>query len=347
MYTSGTTALPKGVPLTYGNVLWKTHGHIVEFGLTAADRTLIAGPMYHVGAFDLPGTGVLYVGGSLVILPKFDPHSVMVAIQAERPTNLWLAPSMVNAILSLDDLGSFDTTTVRFITNGGEKMPAPLVEGLLRAFPKAWLADSYGLTETASGDTFLDRDHVMSKLGSVGRRVIHLDLRVVDEHNKEVAAGSPGEIVLRGPKVFHGYWKDPEATATAILDGWFHTGDIGYLDSDGYLFIEDRKKEMIVSGGENVATPEVERVLYEHPDVLEAAVFGVPDERWGEVPLAAVVLRPDARAAEKELIEHCASRLAKFKIPKGVRFVDQLPRSPSGKVLKRELRSEFGKDLTA
>ncbi|MDA8398977.1 MAG: long-chain fatty acid--CoA ligase [Actinomycetota bacterium] len=342
MYTSGTTARPKGVPLTYGNVLWKTIGHVVEFGITAADCTLIAGPMYHVGGFDLPGTGVLYVGGSLVILQKFNARDVMLAIEDERPTNLWLAPSMVNAILALDDLDSFDTTSVRFITNGGEKMPVPLVQRLLHAFPAAWLADSYGLTETVSGDTFLDSDHVLSKLGSVGRPVLHLDVRVVDERGQEVSPGTSGEIVLRGPKVFHGYWRDPDATAKAILDGWFHTGDVGYVDADGYLFIEDRKKDMIVSGGENVATPEVERVLYEHESVLEAAVVGVPDERWAEVPLAVVVLRPGVRTTAEELTEHCTGRLAKFKVPKEIRFVEELPRGPSGKVLKRELRNQFG-----
>lgn len=338
MYTSGTTSRPKGVPLTYGNVLWKTFGHVVEFGLTSADRTLMAGPMYHVGAFDLPGTGTLYVGGSLVILRKFDPADVMQAIERERPTNVWLAPAMVNAILQLPDLAKYEASSIRFIVNGGEKMPVSLIEKLVTAFPNAWLADAYGLTETVSGDTFLDPDSVISKAGSVGKPVLHLDVRIERETGEPVAPNELGEILLRGPKVFKGYWRDPEATAAAIRDGWFHTGDVGRIDEDGYLYIEDRKKDMIVSGGENIASPEVERILYQHPAVLEAAVVGIADPRWGEVPKAFVVLKEGQSASADEIIEFCRTHLAKFKVPKAVEFIDRLPRTASGKVLKRELR---------
>jgi fatty-acyl-CoA synthase len=339
MYTSGTTSRPKGVPLTYGNVLWKTFGHVVEFGLTRADRTLMAGPMYHVGAFDLPGTGTLYVGGSLVILRKFDPLDVMETIERERPTMVWLAPAMVNGILQLPGLSRYDASSVRCIVNGGEKMPVPLIERLLRSFPNAWLADAYGLTETVSGDTFLDAESVLSKIGSVGKPVLHLDVKIEGQEGIQASPNELGEILLRGPKVFHGYWRDPEATAAAIRDGWFRTGDIGRIDEDGYLYIEDRKKDMIVSGGENIASPEVERVLYQHPAVLEAAVVGMPDPRWGEVPKAFVVLREGQSAKPEELIAFCATQLAKFKVPKAVEFIDALPRNPSGKVLKRDLRA--------
>jgi acyl-CoA synthetase (AMP-forming)/AMP-acid ligase II len=338
MYTSGTTARPKGVQLTYGNVLWKTFGHIVEFGITERDRVLVAGPLYHVGGMDLPGTGVLYAGGSAVLLLRFDARQVMETIEAEKITNLWLAPSMVNLVLQLPDLDRYDASTVRFIINGGEKMPVPLIERLLRAFPNAWFSDAYGLSETVSGDTFLDRDHVISKIGSVGKPVAHLAVRVVDEQGREVPPDQLGEIVLKGPKVFKGYWRDSDATAAAIRDGWFHTGDVGRIDEDGYLFIEDRKKDLIVSGGENIASPEVERVLYEHPSVVEAAVIGMPDPRWGEVARAFVVLRAGETVGAEELLEHCRGRLARFKVPKRIDFIDELPRNPSGKVLKRELR---------
>jgi acyl-CoA synthetase (AMP-forming)/AMP-acid ligase II len=227
---------------------------------------------------------------------------------------------------------------VRLIINGGEKMPVPLIERLQRTFPSAWFADAYGLTETVSGDTFLDRDSLVTKLGSVGRPCLYLDLDIWDEQGHSVAPGERGEIVLRGPKVFPGYWRDPEASAAAFAGGWFHTGDIGVRDEDGYLFIVDRLKDMIVSGGENIAGSEVERVLYEHETVLEAAVVGRPDPRWGEVPVAFVVLRPEADATADELVAHCRRELARFKVPKDVRFLDALPRNPSGKVLKRELR---------
>src|ERR1017187_7098043 len=338
MYTSGTTSRPKGVPLSHGNVLWKIFGHIVELGLTAHDRTLMAGPMYHVGAFDLPGMGCLYVGGSLVIMRKFDAHAMMSCVQVEKPTNVWLAPAMLNAILQLPDLDRFDTGSVRFITNGGEKMPVSIIEKVLSTFPNAWLADSYGLTETASGDTLLDQEHTIAKLGSVGKPSAHLAIRIVRKDGSDAASDELGEIWLKGPKVFTGYWKDAEATAAAFADGWFKTGDVGRLDDDGYLYIEDRRKDMIVSGGENIATPEIERVLYQHPAVLEAAVTGVPDARWGEVPKAFVVLRPGYSTGGGDLIAYCAAELAKFKVPKTVEFTDSLPRTPSGKVLKRELR---------
>jgi fatty-acyl-CoA synthase len=191
-----------------------------------------------------------------------------------------------------------------------------------------------------SGDTFLDHASTVTKLGSVGRAVQYLELDIWDEDGAPVARGERGEVVLRGPKVFKGYWRDPDATATAFAGGWFHTGDIGVQDDDGYLYIVDRLKDMIVSGGENIAGSEVERVLYEHGSVAEAAVVGRPDERWGEVPVAYVVLRPAATTAPDELIEHCRTQLARFKVPKAVTIVDALPRNPSGKVLKRELRNQ-------
>jgi O-succinylbenzoate-CoA ligase len=341
MYTSGTTSRPKGVPITYGNLLYKNVAHILEFGITAADRTLIAGPLYHVAGLDLPATGVLYAGGSVVILPRFDPVAALETIAAEKVTNVWLAPAMVNQILELERPENYDTQSVRFVLNGGEKMPVPLIQRVLAIFPEAWFADAYGLTETVSGDTFLDRNHTIEKIGSVGKPVMHLDLRICREDGREAVADELGEIALRGPKVFHGYWRDPDATASAIRDGWFFTGDVGRMDVDGYLYIEDRRKDMIVSGGENIASPEVERVLYEHAAVLEAAVIAMPDARWGEAPMAFVTLRSGASATVEELANHCASKLAKFKVPRRIEFIDSLPRNPSGKVLKRVLRERL------
>jgi acyl-CoA synthetase (AMP-forming)/AMP-acid ligase II len=343
MYSSGTTAHPKGVPITYRNFYWKTVGHVAEFGMSAADRTLMAGPMYHVGAFDLPGISTWWVGGSLVILPRFDVPDLLAAIERERPTNVWLAPAMVNAILNAiaqsPELGDRSTASIRFITGGGEKTPLPLIERLLAAFPSARFADAYGLTETVSGDTFNDQAHTLSKIGSVGKPVVNLDVRILGLDDAPVAPGTQGEIALRGPKVVSSYWKNPEATKAAFTaDGWFRTGDIGHVDEDGYLYIDDRKKDMIVSGGENVATSEVERVLYECDAVLEAAVVAMPDARWGEVPRAFIVLKPGEQITEPALIAHCRSRLAGFKTPKQVVFLDALPRNPSGKVLKRALR---------
>ena len=338
MYTSGTTSRPKGVRITHGNVAWKNLGLIVELGLTADDTVLVCGPLYHCGGLDLPGLAAFHMGARLVLLRSFDAVAVLDAIEHEKVSVVWLAPAMMNAVLQVPGLADRDTSSVRCIIGGGEKMPEPVVRRILDAFPNTWFADAYGLTETVSGDTFLDREHSLSKIGSVGRPIPHVEVRIVDEQGADVGTGEVGEIALRGPKVFGGYWRDEEATARAIRDGWFHTGDVGRLDADGFLYVEDRLKDMIISGGENIATPEVERVLYEHPAVLEAAVVGMPHERWGEVPRAIVVLRPGEQADPEAIRAFCRERLAKFKVPVAVDFLDELPRTPSGKVLKRELR---------
>ncbi|HXX90054.1 MAG TPA: long-chain fatty acid--CoA ligase [Acidimicrobiales bacterium] len=338
MYTSGTTGHPKGVMITHANLAWKNLAHLTEFGFTSADLGLACGPLYHVGALDLTTTSLVAAGATVLLHRAFDAATVVDELERSRVTTVWLAPAMVNAIMALPGIEERDLSSVRVVINGGEKMPIPLIERVQRTFPSAWFADAYGLTETVSGDTFLDRDSIVTKLGSVGRPCVYLDLDIWDEHGRPVAAGERGEIVMRGPKVFKGYWRDPDATAAAFAGGWFHTGDIGVRDDDGYLFIVDRLKDMIVSGGENIAGSEVERVLYEHEAVLEAAVVGRPDDRWGEVPVAFVALRPGAAASTDDLIEHCRARMARFKVPKEITFVESLPRNPSGKVLKRELR---------
>jgi acyl-CoA synthetase (AMP-forming)/AMP-acid ligase II len=345
MYTSGTTARPKGVMLTYGNLYWKNIGHLLTFAITNMDRTLVVGPLYHVGGMDLPGTGTLYAGGSLVILKKFDPVEILKAIDQEKVTNLWLSPAMTIMLFNEPSFDQYDVSSVRFIIDGGEKMPVTLIKQFKDKFPNAWFADAYGLTETVSGDTFLAKDRMLNKLGSVGKPVPHLHVRVVDENDNDAPPNELGEICLKGPKVFKGYWKNPEATAEALRGGWFHTGDIGTLDEDEYLYIMDRKKDMIISGGENIASPEVERVIYEIPAVLEAAVVGIPHPKWLEVPKAYVALKPGETLTAEEITKHCIEKMAKFKVPKEIEFIDLLPRNPSGKVLKRELRARHIKRI--
>jgi acyl-CoA synthetase (AMP-forming)/AMP-acid ligase II len=339
MYTSGTTGRPKGVMITHANLAWKNYAHITEFGFTGADLGLACGPLYHVGALDLTTTSLIAAGATTIIHRVFEPSDVVDEIERSRITTVWLAPAMINAIMALPDIEQRDLSSVRLVINGGEKMPIPLIERLQRTFPSAWFADAYGLTETVSGDTFLDRHSIVTKLGSVGRPCLYLELDIWDEQGRSLPAGARGEVVLRGPKVFTGYWRDAEATAAAFAGGWFHTGDIGLRDDDGYLYIVDRLKDMIVSGGENIAGSEVERVLYEHESVVEAAVVGRPDDRWGEVPVAYAVVTSAATTTPEQLIEHCRRHLARFKVPKHVMLVDALPRNPSGKVLKRELRN--------
>jgi acyl-CoA synthetase (AMP-forming)/AMP-acid ligase II len=341
MYTSGTTGRPKGVMITYANLAWKNYAHITEFGYTSSDVGLACGPLYHVGALDLVATTMIAIGAQTIIHRTFDPSRVAEEIERSKVSTVWMAPAMIRAVLDEPGVEEHDLSSVRVIIAGGEKLPIPFINRIQRTFRSAWLADAYGLTETVSGDTFLDRQSTKSKLGSVGRACLYLDLEIWDERGKAVPPGERGEVVLRGPKVFKGYWRDPTATSNAFAGGWFHTGDVGIKDEDGYVYIVDRLKDMIITGGENVAGSEVERILYEHPAVVEVAVVGRPDERWGEVPVAYVVLRPESGATSDELIEHCRQQLAKFKVPKDVTFVRALPRNPSGKVLKRELRNLF------
>jgi acyl-CoA synthetase (AMP-forming)/AMP-acid ligase II len=341
MYTSGTTGRPKGVMLTHANLAWKNLAHLVEFGITRDDLGLACGPLYHVGALDLTTTTLIAAGASTIIHRAFDAAQVVDEIERSRVTVIWMAPAMVNAVMALPDIESRDLSSVRLVIAGGEKMPIPLIERLRKVFPSAWFADAYGLTETVSGDTFLDAESTITKLGSCGRPCLFLELDLWDDDGNPVPPGEKGEVVLRGPKVFKGYWRDPEATERAFAGGWFHTGDIGVRDEDGYLFIVDRLKDMILSGGENIAGSEVERVLYEHGGILECAVVGRPDAKWGEVPVAFVVLKEGVTATAVELTEHCRGQLAKFKVPKDVTFIEALPRNPSGKVLKRELRASI------
>ena len=342
MYTSGTTGRPKGVMITHDNLAWKNFAHVAEFGFTAADVGLACGPLYHVGALDLITTTMIAVGATTVIHRTFDADAVIEEVESSGITAIWAAPAMIRAILDTPGVEQRDLSSVRVIIAGGEKMPIPYIDRLRRTFPNAWLADAYGLTETVSGDTFLDADSTVTKLGSVGRPCLYLELQTWNESGEQVPPGEPGEVVVRGPKVFAGYWRDPAATASAFEGGWFHTGDIGVIDGDGYVYIVDRLKDLIVSGGENIAGSEVERVIYEHGSVVEAAVVGRPDDRWGEVPVAFVVLAEGSTVTPREIIDHCRGRLAKYKVPVEVIEIDGLPRNPSGKVLKRELRARLG-----
>ena len=336
MYTSGTTGRPKGVMITHGNLTWKNVAHLTEFGFTSSDLGLACGPLYHVGALDLTTTSLIAAGATIILHRSFEASDVVDEIERSKVTTVWLAPAMVNAILALPEIEQRDLSSARVVVNGGEKMPIPLIRRIQRVFPSAWFADAYGLTETVSGDTFLDRDSIMSKLGSVGRPCLYVELDIWDTHGKSLPVGERGEIVMRGPKVFKGYWRNPEATAAAFAGGWFHTGDIGVRDDDGYLYIVDRLKDMIVSGGENIASSEVERVSMStmrcsRRQWLAVLMIDGAKSQW---PSSSCVRMRQRRRTL--LLEHCRAQLARFKVPKDITFLDFLPRNPSGKVLKRE-----------
>jgi fatty-acyl-CoA synthase len=341
MYTSGTTDRPKGVMLTYENFYWKSADHVLVLGLNRDARLLVAGPLYHVGALDLPDIAVLWQGGMLSIQRDFDVAQCLAAIEADRLNAAWLAPVMTTSILSCPDREQYDVSSLQWAIGGGEKTPEARIRGFSEYFTNARYIDAYGLTETVGGDTFMEPGREIEKIGSTGRPVAHVEIEIRDDAGRCLAPGVNGEICLRGPKVTRGYWKDPEKTAAAFFGDWFRSGDVGYLDDDGFLYLTDRKKDMIISGGENIASSEVERVIYELPQVREVAVIGMPDERWGERPVAIVVLADGTALELPDLMDHCRPRLAAFKMPKQLIIRDHLPRNPSGKVLKRLLRAEL------
>ncbi len=341
MYTSGTTDRPKGVMHSYDNFYWKCADHVVALNLTGADRLLVAGPLYHVGAFDLPGVAVLWVGGSLTIHRDFDVDTVLNSIEDERLTGAWLAPVMLSAILSSPDRACYDVSSVRWVIGGGERTPEARIRAFSSYFTGGRYIDAYGLTESCSGDTLMEAGREIEKIGSTGRALAHVEIEIRDEMGRTLAPGETGEICLRGPKVTAGYWGDPDKTRASFFGDWFRTGDVGVLDADGFLYLTDRKKDMIISGGENIASSEVERVVYQLPQVREAAVIGVADDRWGEKPVAVVVLN-DGQALDYGMLEaHCRQYLAGFKVPKDLIVRQALPRNPSGKILKRVLREEI------
>jgi fatty-acyl-CoA synthase len=341
MYTSGTTDRPKGVMLTYENFYWKSADQTVALGLNADARLLVVGPLYHVGALDLPGITVLWHGGLLSIPRNFDAEQALAMIEVEKLNSAWLAPVMTTAILTCPNRHRYDVSSLKWAIGGGEKTPEVRIRAFSEFFENARYIDAYGLTETCGGDTFMEAGREIEKIGSTGRAIAHVDIEIRDEHGNRVPPGENGEICLRGPKVTKGYWKDPDKTASAFFGDWFRSGDIGYLDQDGFLYLTDRKKDMIISGGENVASSEIERVIYELPQVREVAVIGMPDKRWGEKPVAIVVVADGAALELSEVADHCRSRLASFKVPKALIIRDSLPRNPSGKVLKRVLRAEL------
>ncbi|WP_375775825.1 AMP-binding protein [Bradyrhizobium sp. ma5] len=341
MYTSGTTDRPKGVMLTYENIYWKSADQTLVLGLNADTRLLVVGPLYHVGALDLPGIAVLWHGGMLCIHRTFEPEPALAAIEREKLNAAWFAPVMTTALLTCPNRARYDVSSLQWAIGGGEKTPEVRIRAFSDYFKNARYIDAYGLTESCGGDTFMDAGREIEKIGSTGRAIAHVEIEIRDEAGKRLPAGQNGEICLRGPKVTQGYWKDPEKTASAFFGDWFRTGDVGYLDDDGFLYLTDRKKDMIISGGENIASSEVERVIYEIPGVREVAVIGLPDDRWGEKPVAIVVLADDAKLDLPNLTEFCRARLAGFKVPRQLIIRDSLPRNPSGKVLKRVLRAEL------
>src|SRR5437867_5264399 len=341
IYTSGTTGRPKGVEMRHSNILKNVYHTNFWFPLEEGAVHLHAAPIFHIADFPFMFATPAF-GATQVTIPKFNPQIFCETVARERITHTVLVPTMINMLTQFPDLKKYDLTSLKHLGYGGSPMAPELVHRTRQVLQNVKLVQVYGLSETGFLTGLQDQEHTEDKLMSCGRPCLGIEVRVVDESGKEVETGQTGELVARGGNVMRGYWNDPQETANAFRDGFFRTGDIGYQNADGYFYILDRLKDMIVTGGENVYSGEVEAVIYTHPAVREVAVFGIPDPKWGEIVNAVVVLKPEKKLTAEELIAYCRRSLASYKIPRRVEFSDtELPKSGSGKILKRVLRDRF------
>jgi acyl-CoA synthetase (AMP-forming)/AMP-acid ligase II len=341
IYTSGTTGRPKGVEVTHANIL--ENAYHTNFWLPYCEDSmhLHAAPIFHIADFPIMFAAPA-CGACQVTIPKFSPEAFCEVVQRERVSHTILVPTMINLLTQFPELNKYDLSSLVHLGYGGSPMAPELVHRTRRVLPDLKLVQVYGLTETGFLTGLRDHEHTEDKLMSCGRPCLGIDARVVDESGKEVEAGQSGELVARGTNVMRGYWNKPEETKLVFRDGMFRTGDIGYQDANGFFYILDRVKDMIVTGGENVYSGEVEAVIYTHPAVREVAVFGVPDPNWGETVKACVVLKPGTALTAQELITLCRRSLAHYKVPRSIEFSEtELPKSGSGKILKTILRDRF------
>jgi fatty-acyl-CoA synthase len=343
VYTSGTESSPKGVMLTHDAVLWQYVSCIVDAEITAQDLTLHALPLYHCAQLDVFFGPSIYIGNTSVITAKPIPDNLLHLINKFKVTSFFAPPTVWIALLRSP---AFDADRITSLVKGyygASIMPVEVLKELTTRLPKVRLWNLYGQTEIAPLATMLGPNDQLRKPGSCGRAVLNVETRVVDDQMKDVSVGEVGEIVHRSPHLMLGYFHDDEKTRAAFEGDWFHSGDLGMIDSEGFITVVDRKKDMIKSGGENVASREVEEMIYRIPQVSEVAVIGLPDPRWVEAVTAVIVLKSGQGLNEEEVMAHCSTHMAGFKSPKRVIFVDALPKNPSGKLLKRELRTSYDK----
>ncbi len=346
-YTGGTTGNPKGVMLSHRNLTCNAYNTMALAMYKSSDVYLHAAPMFHLANGAAMYT-VTWRGGTHTFVKAFEPKAVLETVQRERVTTSIWVPVMINALINYPDCAQYDISSLRRITYGASPIPVEVLRKAMRMFGCEF-GQGYGMTEASPLVTLLEpEDHVtdgppaqVRRLASCGREIIGVQVRIVNEAGEDVAPGEVGEIIIRGPNIMQGYWNKPEETAAVLREGWYYSGDMGCFDEERFIFLVDRRKDMIVSGGENVYSTEVENAIYSHPAVLEAAVIGVPDERWGEAVKAVVVLRPGHTLSSEEVIEHCRRQIAGYKLPKSVDFAAALPKSGAGKILKRELREPY------
>jgi long-chain acyl-CoA synthetase len=341
VYTSGTTGRPKGVVVTHANILANMDHLNYWMPYREGGVYLHAAPIFHILDFPLMFAAPAF-GACQVTIAKFSPRDFCETVERERVTHTVLVPTMINLLVQFSELKKYDLSSLEELAYGGSPMAPELIHRAREILPNLKLVQGYGLSETGFLTGLQDHEHTEHRLVSCGRTCPGIDMRVVDESGKEVGNAHAGELAARGANVMRGYWNNPEETRLAFRDGLFRTGDVGYQDADGYFYILDRMKDMIVTGGENVYSGEVEAVIYQHPAVGEAAVFGIPDPQWGELVMACVVLKPGKAISVDDLITHCQRFLANYKIPRRVEFSEtELPKSGSGKILKRILRERF------
>jgi len=346
MYTSGTTGRPKGALLSHANLLWNNIQMLLACPARDDDLNYNAAPFFHIGGLNVLTGPLLYRGGATIIDDKFDPVRALETIAREKATCAFMVPAMWAALSQVPTFDQYDLSSLRYTICGGAPCPLPVLE--FYAARGIAFREGFGLTETAPIVCLLSAEDGIRKTGSVGHPAPHVAVRIVDDGDRDVPEGEPGELLVRAPNLMIGYWNRPEETAVALRGGWFHTGDLARRDAEGFLYIVDRKKDMVITGGENVSPIEVEQVLFRHPDIADVAVVGVPDARWGEALIAVVVLRPGAPApTADDLRAFCEGKLAHYKIPRGVRALDALPRNATGKVLKHELRVLCGGSASA
>jgi fatty-acyl-CoA synthase len=336
VYTSGTTGRPKGAVLRQEALIWNAAMSQHIHNMTSADHILNALPMFHVGGLNIQTTPALQLGATVTIHPRFAPDTMLRAIAQDRPTLIVMVPAVMQALIQHPLWAQTDLTCLKAIATGSTTVPVPLVDAFMqRGVPTVQV---YGSTETGPIAVYTRVGGDLSRTASTGLPGLYCEAKIVDDKGNEVPQGVAGEVVVRGPNVLYEYWGNAQATAEAIRDGWYHTGDIGTRDADGYFYIQDRKKNMIISGGENIYPAEVERVLHDHPCVAEAAVIGRPDPKWQEVPVAYIVCRKDKTIEPEELRSFVGQHLARFKIPREIVFVESLPRTALGKVQHFMLR---------
>ncbi len=337
LYTSGTTGVPKGALYTHKMLFWNSVNTTIRLDITSEERSVTCMPLFHTGGWNVVPTPFFHRGAYVCLTKRFEADTILQLLQDEKATMFMAVPTLLQMMIQSELFEKIDLSAMRFFVIGGEPMPLPLIEKWHgKGIP---IRQGYGLTEVGPSVTSLHQDDAIGKIGSIGQPNFYVEARIVDDYDNDVEPDEIGELILKGPTATPGYWQNPKATQQTIKDGWFHTGDLVKRDSEGYIYVVDRQKNMYISGGENVYPAEVEKFLNSHPDIEQAAIIGVPDEKWGEAGKAFIVKKSESQLTEKEVIEFGLGNLAKYKIPKHIEFISEMPRNDAGKIDRKALLS--------